>query len=232
MSSSIPIFITARGHTKEVFAQNKEALKFSYLFIKRLNIFDQTFIISDNKKMLDYATKLGFINTIHHPCKDNQEIKYLEYIATYNYALNNDYYPDWIILLNINQIFKTTSLLANCINNIDDNYDVIASYTEISDRSHFFLNEKNDGIIPTIDNHEKLSSQHYRMNMIDAAIYAIKTTFAFSCMKYENPAQYFWEGKIKYFKNDSIYTDIYNIKDIEKYSYVGKYVNEVKRLPN
>ena len=134
--------------------------------------------------------------------------------------------------MNINQIFKTTSLLTNCVNNIDDNYDVIASYTEISDRSHFFLNEDNTGILPNNENHLKLSSHHYRMNMIDAAIYAIKTQFAFSCMNYENPAEYFWQGKIKYFKNDSIYTDIYKIKDIKKYDHVGNLVNEAKNLPD
>ena len=73
--SKIPIFITVRGNTKEVFETNKESLKFSYLFIKNMNLFSQTYIISDNKKMLEsYEIYL----------KDNQLNSYLAYqISTY-----------------------------------------------------------------------------------------------------------------------------------------------------
>ena len=34
----IPIFITARGHNDNVFKKNKEALKFSYVFIRNQNM--------------------------------------------------------------------------------------------------------------------------------------------------------------------------------------------------
>ena len=61
MVSNIPIFITARGHNTNEYNKNKEALKFSYIFISELNLFDQTYIISDNIELLDFAIKLGFI---------------------------------------------------------------------------------------------------------------------------------------------------------------------------
>ena len=70
----IPIFITARGHNDNVFNKNKEALKFSYVFIRRQNMTDQTFIISDNKDMLQYALELGFKNVIHYPCNSDLDI--------------------------------------------------------------------------------------------------------------------------------------------------------------
>lgn len=224
---TIPIFITARGNDKNTFAKNKEALKFSYLFIRDQNLFDQTYIISDNKDMLNYALKIGFKHIIHYPCGSKKDLKYLEYFATYRFAVDNDYRPDWIILLNINQLFKDNSLLINCINNIDDKYNVVASYTEISNRSHFFIND--DMELDKTDEH-LLSSEYHRVRMIDAAIYAVKTTFAFECMEYDDPSEHFWSTKIKYFKNKSLFTDIYEISDINKYYTVGDVINEVKMI--
>ena len=224
---TIPIFITARGNDKNTFAKNKETLKFSYLFIRDQNLFDQTYIISDNKDMLNYALKIGFKHIIHYPCGSKKDLKYLEYFATYRFAVDNDYRPDWIILLNINQLFKDNSLLINCINNIDDKYNVVASYTEISNRSHFFIND--DMEINKTDEH-LLSSEYHRVRMIDAAIYAVKTTFAFECMEYDDPSEHFWSTKIKYFKNKSLFTDVYEISDINKYYTVGDVINEVKTI--
>jgi len=226
--SKIPIFITARGNNNDILHTNMESLKFSYLFIKELNIFDQTFIISDNVELLEYAKKLGFTKFIHYPCGTDKDIKYLEYLATYRYAVENNYKPDWIILLNIDQLFKSKFLIADCINNIDDNYDIVASYTEISNRSNFFI-DSNNKLINNNKDH-LLTSEHDRVKMIDAAIYAIKTTFAFSCMEYDDPAEHFWSGKIRYFKNRSLYTNIYNIDDIYKIYNIDKIIRDVKNL--
>lgn len=224
--SKIPIFITVRGNTEEIFNKNKECLKFQYVFIKKINLFKQTYIISDNKEMIKYAKELGFLNTIHYACGSDKDIKYLEYLSTYRFAVENNYKPDWIILLNVNQIFKFTSLLVDCINNIDDNYDVIASYTEISNKSHFFV--KNNEI--SQKEKHKLSSEYDRQKMCDSIIYAIKCRFAFECMEYDDPSEHFWNGNIKYFKNNSLYTDIYEFNDITKYYKIGEIIDEVKKI--
>ena len=39
MLSKIPIFITVRANTEEIYKTNSEALKFSYLLIKDLGLF-------------------------------------------------------------------------------------------------------------------------------------------------------------------------------------------------
>ncbi|MBR6907826.1 hypothetical protein IKN40_05015 [bacterium] len=226
--AKIPIFITARGNTEEVFETNKEALKFSYLFIKNLNLFSQTYIISDSKKMLEWASQLGFINTIYYPCGNEKDLLYLEYLATYRYGVENEYHPDWIIILNINQIFKQVSLLRDCINSIDDKYDVIASYTQISNKSKFFVDEKL--LMKDNKTDHLLSSNHHRVKMVDAAIYAIKTTFAFECMEYDDPSEHFWKGKIKFFQNNSLYTDIFCLDDIYKYYETADTIEKVKNI--
>lgn len=226
--AKIPIFITARGNTEEVFETNKEALKFSYLFIKNLNLFSQTYIISDNKKMLEWASELGFKHIIYYPCGNEKDLLYLEYLATYRYGVEHEYYPDWIIILNINQIFKQVSLLRDCINNIDDKYDVIASYTQISNKSKFFVDE--ELLIEDNKIDHLLSSNHHRVKMVDAAIYAIKTTFAFECMKYDDPSEHFWKGKIKFFQNNSLYTDIFCLDDIYKYYETADTIEKVKNI--
>ena len=79
--SKIPIFITVRANTDEILRTNKEALKFSYLFIKDLELFSQTYIISDKQEMLDYAKELGFTNTILYTCGNEKDLLYLEYLS-------------------------------------------------------------------------------------------------------------------------------------------------------
>ena len=225
--SKIPIFITVRGNTPDIFKRNKECLKFSYVYIKKIDLFKQTFIISDNEEMLKYALKLGFNNIIHYACGSEKDLKYLEYLATYRYAVEHNYRPDWIILLNVTQIFKFTSLLVDCINNIDDQFDVIASYTEISNKSHFFVDNSNN--IVQKDKH-KLSSEYDRKKMCDSVIYAIKTKFAFECMEFDDPSEHFWNGNIKFFRNNSLYTDIYDINDLSKYYAIWEIIKEVKKI--
>lgn len=229
MLSKIPIFITVRGNNDETFETNKEALLFSYLLIKNLNLFSQTYIISDNKDMLSYAKELGFTNLIHYPCGNEKDLLYLEYLATYRYGVEHEYYPDWIILLNVRQLFKQASLLRDCINNIDDKYDVVASYTIISNKSHFFVDEALSDK-DKIQSH-LLTSKYHRVKMTDATIYAIKSKFAFECMTCDDPSEHFWkEGKIKFFENNSLYTDIFTIDDIYKYYDAADIIKEVKKL--
>lgn len=229
MISNIPIFITARGYDEENIKKHQEALKFAYIFIEEQGLFSQTYIISDNKKdILDFAKNLGFTNLIYYPCGSKKDYKYLEYLATYRYGVEHDYHPDWFIILNINQLFRSKDLIAETIRNIDDKYDVIASYTEISNRSHFFVDESLSQI--TEETSHLLSSEYQRVKMVDACIYAIKSDFAYSCMEYDDPSKHFWGGKIKYFKNNGVYTDIYKTEDIYKYCRVCEILNKRKEM--
>lgn len=228
MLTRIPIFITARGDNEIAIKRNEEALKYAYVFIKEMNLFAQTWIISDNEKMIEYAKSLGFYHTFHQPCKNEKDITYLDYIAIYNFHLQKKYKPDWFILLALNQLFRNTQLLTDCIRNIDNNFDVIASYTDITNRSSFFIEDEND----LVKNHP-ITHIRDRKKMIDAAVYAIKTDFAIKCMESkDDPSKIFWTGKIKYFKNNSLYTDICSYDDIKKFEYVGYIINKVKALNN
>lgn len=228
MISNIPIFITVRGNNEENIKKHQECLKFAYIFIKEQDLFSQTYIISDNQtEILDFAKDLGFTNLIYYPCGSQKDYKYLEYLAIYRFGVENNYHPDWFIILNINQLFRSRNLIAECIRNIDDKYDVIASYTEISNRSHFFVDE---ALNKYTDDPHLLSSEHDRVKMVDACIYAIKTEFAYSCMEYDDPSTRFWSGKIKYFENTGVYTDIYTVEDIYKYCRVCEVLNIRKEM--
>lgn len=227
--SKIPIFITARGHNDQAIIRNKEALKYAYVLIEEMNMFDQTYIISDNQDLLNFSKMLGFVNLIYQPCKDQNDIAYLDYIGIYNFYKKTGYKPDWFILLALNQLFRSKNLIYNCIRNIDNKYDVIASYTEVSNRSRFFLSDDdkivNDGRLIT---HER-----DRKKMVDASIYAISTDYAIKVMEVDTDdrSKFFWsDGKFKFFKNTSLYTDIYLLDDITKYYDIVDRINKVKKL--
>ena len=223
----IPIFITIRGNNEQAILRNKEALKYTYVLIRDLNFFRQVFIISDNKEMLTYAENLGFIHTIYQECKNEYDISYLDYYGIYNFYMQTKFKPDWIIVLAVNQLFRSPSLISDCIRNIDYNYDVIASYTEISNRSEYFI--ENNKFIG--NNKNLVTHDRDRKKMVDAAIYAIKVDFAIKIMEEsKNHSEMFWNGKFKFFENKGLYTDIYNVEDIDKYQKIGYMIEEVKKI--
>ena len=229
IAPKIPIFITARGNNSQALDRNTEALKYASILISDMGLFGQTYIISDNDDLLKHAKKLGFINIIYQPCGNEDDVAYLDYIGIYNFYRKTGCKPDWFILLALNQIFKDNTLIYNCIRNIDNSYDIVASYTEISDRSSFFIYD--DKIVST---GRLITHERKRQKMIDAAIYAIKSDFAVHIMEARNeghdPSSLFWQGKIKFFENTSIYTDIVNLSDIRKYEKTEDILNKVKQI--
>ena len=66
--------------------------------------------------------------------------------------------------------------------------------------------------------------------MVDSRIYAIKTKFATKCMQEGDPAEVFWHGKFKFFQNKDLYTDIYSVEDISKFSYLGHILEQVNQI--
>jgi len=226
MLSTIPVFIAARGNSELKFKKNKEALKYSFVFIRSMGLINQTYIISDNAEMLEYAKNLGFKNTIHQECKDENDLRYIEYNAIYEFHLKYNVNPDWFILLSIDELFINKESFLDCIRNIDDKYDVITSYCETTDRSIFYLDDD-----LTLKHHiHRITNEKIRRNMADSRIYAIKTKFAIKCMQDGDPAEVFWHGKIKFFPNKDLYTDINSVEDISKYSYLGDILDQVQQL--
>ena len=223
----IPIFITARGDSKMAIDRNKELLKYTYVFIRDMNMFNQTFIISDNEEMLEYAKKLGFIYTIHQPCETENDISFLTYTAIYQFHLQTQYKPDWIIVLALNQLFRLPSLISDCIQNIDSKYDVVASYTEISNKSDYFIKDNK-----IVGNGHLVTHERDRQKMLDGVIYAIKTNFAIYVMQHADHdlSEIFWKGKFKFFENRSAYTDIYTLSDINKFNNVVYTIEEVRKI--
>ena len=85
MLSRIPVFIAARGNSELKIKKNKKALKYSFVFIRSMGLINQTYIISDNTEMLEYAKKIGFKNTIYQECKNEKDVRYIEYNAIHEY---------------------------------------------------------------------------------------------------------------------------------------------------
>lgn len=226
MLRQIPIFIVVRGNNDDIIKINKESLKYVYVYIKDMNMFNQTWIISDNENIIEYSLKLGFKNAYYQKCNNENDITYLEYISLYNFYKEKQFKPDWFILLSLNQPFRDYRLLSDCIKNIDNKYDVIASYTEQVDKDEYCI-ENNKIILQS----RHITYEKKYKKIVDASIYAIKADFAIKCMTSdEDPAVIFWSGKIKYFKNYSLLTNIYNINDINNLAKIREILDKVNDL--
>lgn len=227
VTSKIPIFASIKCNCDDNILMNKEALKYFYVLINDMCLFDQTYIISNNQEILDYAKELGFNNIIYQECKNKVELLYLDYIGIYNYYKLTGYKPDWILVVPSIQLFINKDVIYDCIRNIDDEYDAVLSYTWITNKSNYFL------INNKLSTHgHLLSNEKDRQKMVDSAIYAVKTDFAIHCMEQQDkdPATIFWEGKFNFFENTSIYTDIVSLSDIKKYEHINHILNEVEKL--
>ena len=49
-------------------------------------------------------------------------------------------------------------------------------------------------------------------------------------MQEGDPAEVFWNGKFKFFQNKDLYTDIYSVEDISKFSYLGNVLEQVNQI--
>ena len=142
MMINIPIFITAKGGTKNSFSRSYELLPYAYEYIVRQQALRWTIIISDSSELLEYAKKLGFRHVYQERCINCQFCQ-LEFNGPYHYFVDNKTNCEWFIDLPLNQPFKSSDLILTCIDSINDNYDFITSYTEVDDRSDFYIDENN-----------------------------------------------------------------------------------------
>ena len=204
MMINIPIFITAKGGTKNSFSRSYELLPYAYVYIVRQQALRWTIIISDSSELLEYAKKLGFRHVYQERCINCQFCQ-LEFNGPYHYFVDNKTNCEWFIDLPLNQPFKSSDLILTCIDSINDNYDFITSYTEVDDRSDFYIDENNKFVY---DKDIRRDSNCPKVRMLDGSIYCIKKSFLDNCVKSGNTTKAFWSGRFATVKNNAMYLPV------------------------
>ena len=139
-----------------------------------------------------------------------------EFGSIYNY-LNKTYSFSSIsefILLPVTQPFRSLDLIQETINCDLEDYDFATSYSKVSNRKIFLLN---DDFSYKYDSHERKGSLCHQEKMIDGYIYKIKTSFLKNVVNSDNSNNYFWDhSRIKFIENKSrFFLDIDEPEDLD-----------------
>lgn len=237
----IPIFVIAKGDNVQTEHCTMELLPFTYAFLKRNQVVNKCYIISSSERVLDFAKRLGFVNTHHF--NENDGNKYIEFLGPQDCTITHKMEWDWCIILQVNQIFYDPDLLLNVITKINEKYDFITSYNVIWDNHEYLLDEhfdENQNItLDFVDIHQidKLSDYKklVRKNVLDNAIFCLKNEFAKTCVESTNPRKELWSGKKLLVYNDVEYHPVYDnddITDIHMANFVFTKTNEIKEDMN
>lgn len=147
--------------------------------------------------------------------------------------LSLSHYPyldksDLIFYFPVTQPFRDLDLVQRMIEAIEENpgVDFITTYTEIQDRSIFYLNSDATGFQDSIELCERKGSLCPKRLMIDGSGYLIKRKFLESLPKEKELINsYFWNGKFRGIENKSFLVDVDTPKDLRLFNKLKNYDN-------
>jgi len=233
---NIPIFIVLKGCNEEEKYKSKMMLPYAFFYMNEQQFVHRCIIISSEQDLLEYAKLLGFEHTFLESCNHIGQCT-LEINGILHWLNDNkDEKHDWFIDFSIDQPFKDPKLLYNCIREINDNYDIVVSYSKMKDRSKLFISEDNK-FITNVDNAQRMIDYCPTVKFIDSSIMAIKTSFFMNCCannssivsKY-NFYQKFWSGKFLTVENKTMFIQILNKQNIDRFDTVHKIYQKVQEF--
>ena len=163
-------------------------------------------------------------------CKDYNVSYYMEtdteklseFNAIYNYLTNNGRLntEEEFIILPATQPFRNKETILNVIDACLGDYDVVTTYTEVSNRSIFMLKEDNTF---KVDSYNRKGCMCPSEKMADGSIYKMTNKFLKKVVESEDSNHEFWGSKIKFVKNASpIFLDVDNPTDLEIFKMIVK----------
>lgn len=209
---NIPLFIAIKGEPANIREMNIELLKYAYVYLKGRFNFDRVYIVSDNQEVLDIAGKLGFTNLYLEKCKHCPVCK-IDIIGIYHCILDWKINCDWFINFRIPQPFKGNRVLVDCINAINENYDMVASYSWINDRSNYFIDNKDNWINET---DHRLAEYCPKVKMVDGSIFCHKTSHFMEIVPKGHFDTELWKGKIKFIENKAMFLPIFGLEQVKQ----------------
>ena len=219
---NIPILLTVKGTTQRDIKNGIDLLPYIYDYIESQQILKYTVVISDADEILNYAHRLGFLQTYKEQCVKCRFCN-IDFNGPYHFFRDTQTDCEWYIVIPINQPFKSKNLILNTIYAINDNYDFITSYSHTVDRYSFYIDDDNK-FIKKNDNHKNTKV----VKMLDEAIFAVKKSYLLECVKSGDPHKKFWEGKFKTIENDSIFFPVNNAFDMSKFNKTEEIFNRVR----
>jgi pseudaminic acid cytidylyltransferase len=209
------VFITVKGESKRCPRKNHKLLPYILdKFSKYLDII----IITDDLELKQIAEQYNVEVYI-----EDKETQKSEFHSIYHYLYSSNKLNEIkeFIYFPVTQPLKSHELIMNVgFSDITD-YDFATSYTIVSNRKIFLLNDDNTFMY---DSYERKGSLCENVKMVDGSIYKIKTEFLIKAINSYNVNHFFWnKSKIKFIENrDDFYIDIDTPKDLKQFYKITK----------
>lgn len=217
--NDIPILIPVKGVSKRCPNKNSKLLPYAVKFLMEQNCMKNAVVISDDSQLISLAQKYG-LSTFFEMREDDQD----ELTSCCKYLQNTKH--EAFILLPVTQPFKSKELIQDCIlmyEKVKDEIDFITSYTEVTNRECFYINT--NGKTPSFLNKQMVRKGEscVTTQMIDGAIYMIKTRFIQQINSADNTNKAFWSGKFKCINNQAPFMDIDSLDDMNKFLFLENF---------
>lgn len=215
---NIPIFLTVKTNSVRCPKKNFELLPYSFDYLNRQGLINNTIVIVDTEELEDYVLSLGFKNTWI------EDKTICELYSIWNYCNRHNVKYDYVIYFSNTQPFKDPDLIKHGIELIDGTTDLITSYNVTTDRAIYYINEE-DFII---ESNERKGVMCDSYNMCDGALYVINRKFLkYICSDLDKINGRFWnESKKKFIKNNTVFMDIDTIDDMKQFKNLVKQIND------
>lgn len=204
----IKTFITVKGKSER--CQGKNIKLLPYVLEQCSSYLDITVITDDLsiKRICDKYNVDYFI--------EDKSIQISEFNSIYNYLAKTNQLNTIkeFLYLPVTQPIRNNETIMNVAYSDLTNYDFATTYSMVSNRKIFLLN---DDFTYQYDSYERKGSLCKDTKMIDGYVYKIKTECLVRIINSESPNHTFWnESKIKFVKNTTgIFLDVDEPRDLK-----------------
>ena len=169
---SIPVIVILQNDSELTRYKNHEFLPFTKLFIENYGIIKNTIFFCADDESEKLCMQLG-LNNIHR-CKEEILSDKTTFLAINDYFMNEEKDADWCIILKPYQIIKDSTILYKSIQNINDNYDIIAFSSHMYDMKNITVPNNHNLETVTFDSIENTKKV---LTILDDSLFVAKTSF-------------------------------------------------------
>lgn len=172
-------------------------------------------VITDSEELSNICKQYGVDYYM-----EETNVKISEFHAIYNLLEKSNllHTDSEFILLPVTQPIRKKDVIEKVVEQNMVGYDVVTTYSKVSNRHIFLLNEDDTFKQET---HNKKGCMCSEEKMADGAIYKMKNSYLFDLMQHEDVNHAFWHSKIKFIENTTpLFLDVDTPQDLEVFKMV------------
>lgn len=225
MKSKIPILIPIKEHSKRCHKKNYSLLPYTANYLLNLGLNEMACVITDSEVLKEQALKLKLTSHLEIRTSHQDELT-----SCLNYALCKNL--NAFFLCPVTQPFRSNNLICRMLEIFEEEsqeWDFLTTVSTVQDRRQYFTYNIGNNYFFIDESQNRKGSNCRTVNMIDGALYLIKTSFLKTVIKAKDPNQFFWNGKFTCIENEVPFMDIDTECDLQKFEFLREYFTSTNK---